>query len=377
MLWQQRVWGERTVSNFLLLFMLAGAIGFKPMLVADRQTVVLDGKVAEVAIDLGGGSIVRFRLKQLDLNPIVWGNDSDSVEPRAMGHFVCLDRWGAPSDQEAKNGMYFHGEATNVHWTLDSAPARRNGGIEATMSAKLPIAGLSICRRIRLEENAPAFVVTESVANNNRLGRLFNIVQHPTIGPPFLDESVVVDSNARKGFMQSSPMPNPEEPAVFWPQALKDGQPVNLRHLTDDPAPNVVSYVIDEEYGWTTATNAGKGLLIGYFWRTSEHPWLNMWRHVADRRPLARGLEFGTTGLHQPFAVLVRKSEIFGRPIFSYLDAGERVTKSYAAFLATIPTDYGGVDRINYDNGVLSITERGDGPRRQLSIPLASLQLEL
>lgn len=335
----------------------------------------LNGKVAEVAVDLGGGSIVQFRLKQLDLNPLVWGNDGDSIEPRAMGHFVCLDRWGAPSDQEAKNGMYFHGEATRVHWTLDSAPAARNGGVEAAMSARLPIAGLSIRRRIRLKENAAAFVVTESVANHNKLGRVFNIVQHPTIGPPFLDESVVVDCNARKGFMQSSPMPNPEEPAVFWPLAINDGRPVNLRHLADDPAPNVVSYVIDDEFGWTTAASANKGLLIGYLWRTSDYPWLNMWRHVADRRPLARGLEFGTTGLHQPFGILVRKSAIFGRSIFCYLDAGETVTKSYTAFLAKIPADYGGVDRITYNNSTLTITECGDEPRR-MTIPLPSLQLE-
>src|SRR5262245_9328063 len=179
------------MCKMLLLFMLSGLGGFKPLLVADRPTVVLGGKVAEVVIDLGGGSIVRFRHKQLDLNPLVWGNEGDSMEPRPMGHFVCLDRWGAPSDQEAKNGMYFHGEASRVHWSLDSAPAPQNGGVEATMSAKLPIAGLSIRRRIRLEENAAAFVVTESVANHNQLGRLFNIVQHPTIGPPFLDKSVV------------------------------------------------------------------------------------------------------------------------------------------------------------------------------------------
>ena len=40
---------------------------------------------------------------------------------------------------------------------------------------------------------------------------------------------------------EPSPLPNPEQPAVFWPQALRDGQPVNLRHLTDNPNPNVVS----------------------------------------------------------------------------------------------------------------------------------------
>jgi hypothetical protein len=240
------------------------------------------------------------------------------------------------------------------------------------MSAELPLAGLTIARRIRLEDNASVFSVTETITNTNKLGRVFNIVQHPTIGPPFLDQTVVVDSNARKGFMQGMPMPHPEQPTVTWPEALKDGRPINMRYLHDDPAPNVVSYAIDDEYGWATACNAARGLLVGYLWRTSEYPWLNMWRHVEAGKPLARGIEFGTTGLHQPFDVLVRKGTIFERPIFSYLDAGETVTKSYLAFLARIPRDYEGVERVTYEPGRLTIHERGAIPERALTLRVGS-----
>src|SRR5215813_12198688 len=77
---------------------------------AGRPTVVLDGNRAQVVVDLAGGSIVNFHLKNLNLNPLVWGDKDASTAPRAMGHFLCLDRWGPPSDAEAKNGMMFHGE---------------------------------------------------------------------------------------------------------------------------------------------------------------------------------------------------------------------------------------------------------------------------
>jgi hypothetical protein len=199
------------------------------------------------------------------------------------------------------------------------------------------------------------------------------MVHHPTIGPPFLDTTTVVDANARKGFMQSSPLPNPEEPPVFWPQALRDGQPVNLRNLTDSPDPNVVSFVIEDEYGWVTAVNASRGLLLGYLWKKSDYPWLNIWRHVQDGKPRARGLEFGTTGLHQPFGVLLEKGRIFERPLLAYLDAGESATRSYAAFLFAIPSDFQGVAEVRYESGSITVREKSGGRGRELSMPAANL----
>jgi hypothetical protein len=319
-----------------------------------RRATVLQGGSSQVVVDLGGGSIVDFELLDQKLNPLVWGDTKPTPEPRAMAQFLCLDRWGPPTAAELHNGMVFHGEATQVDWKEMRATKR-----EAELAATLPMAGLSVRRRIRIHENSSVFSVSETVTNDNKLGRIYNQVEHATIGPPFLDEHTVVDSNARKGFMQSSPMPNPEEPSVVWPQALKDGQAVDMRHLRDDPDPNVVSYTIDDAYGWVTASNETKGLLIGYIWKASDFPWFNAWRHVQDGKPLARGLEFGTTGLHQPFPVIVEKGRIFGRPILAYLDAGQTATRSYTCFLSKIPKGYRGVGRIQFENGRLTIFERG------------------
>ncbi len=338
-----------------------------------RRSVVLESASARLVIDLGGGSIVEFREAAGGLNPLRWlGPGDEKVALRPMAHFVCLDRWGQPSAAELANGMPFHGETTRVEWKESRAPARSGAGLEAEMGASLPMAGFEVRRTVRLVDGAALFRVSETVTNRNKLGRVYNMVQHPTIGPPFLDGTTVVDANARKGLMQSSPLPNPEEPPIWWPQALKDGQPVNLRHLTNDPDPNVVSFVVDDEYGWVTASTASKGLLIGYLWKTSDYPWLNIWRHVQDGKPLARGLEFGTTGIHQPFGVLVSKGKVFGRPTFAYLDAGESATRSYAAFLLKIPSDFKGVDRVIYSGGKLTIFERGERSR-EFALPAQGL----
>src|SRR5579872_7260851 len=236
-----------------------------------RPAVLLDGQAAQAVVDLGGGSIVEFQFKDRHLNPLSW-NSEEPAAARPMGHFLCLDRWGAPSDAESRNGMPFHGEASHVNWRIVREPRLDGSSIRAEMAATLPLAGFEVTRRIQLAGSAALLRVSESVTNTRKLGRVYNMVQHPSIAPPFLDETTLVDANARRGFMQSSPLPNPEEPPVWWPQALHDGQPENLRRLTNDDKPEVVSFTIDGEYGWVTAANAAAGLLIGYIWRTSDYP---------------------------------------------------------------------------------------------------------
>ena len=292
-----------------------------------------------------------------------WGQDDADKALRPMAHFLCLDRWGPPTDAELHNRMPFHGEASRVEWKQAGAMEHQGGRILAAMEASLPLAGLQVRRTVALSESTSFFTVSETVTNRNKLGRVYNMVQHATIGPPFLDETTVVDSNAERGFMQSSPLPNPEQPEIRWPQATKDGKPVDLRRLTTNPDPNVTSFVIDGDLGWVTATNAARELAVGYIFRTADYPWLNIWRHVQNGKPLARGLEFGTTGLHQPFPVLIGKPQIFGRPTFTYLDAGESATRSYSAFLIKVPQDFAGVGRIQYRDGRIVVHERGDKGR--------------
>ena len=242
-------------------FILAPAMAAAQVLADGRRTVRLESRTATVVIDLGGGSIVDFHLAGGGLNPLRWLGPGDEDQAfRPMAHFLCLDRWGQPSDAELRNGMPFHGEASRIEWKPLIASERKPGRIVAVMEATLPLAGLDVRRTIALYERASVFSVSETVTNRNKLGRVYNMVQHATIGPPFLDETTLVDSNAQRGFMQSSPLPNPEIPEIRWPQALKDGKPVDLRRLTADPDPNVTSFVIDGDLGWVTATNALKAV---------------------------------------------------------------------------------------------------------------------
>ncbi len=259
--------------------------------------------------------------------------------------------------------MPFHGEAATVEWETLSPPARQEGAVVAEMRCRLPIGGMELKRRLELSETSALCRVREDITNLNPLGRVYNIVQHPSIGPEFLDESVLVDTNAWKGFAQGGKTPVPEEPVLYWPKVIHNGALADLRTLRDDHNPGVVSFVFADslEHGWVTAVNPNKGLLIGYLWKLSEYPWLNIWRNVQNGRPAARGLEFGVTGLHQPFPTLVAKGAIFGRPLFEYIDSGQTITKSYIMFLAKTPSGFEGVRDVHLRGDDIVITPIRDG----------------
>lgn len=360
---------------FLLLFGISMFLGSNAASFADenRPVVKVENDRAEVVVDLGGGSISEFRLKPNGLNPLQWdswsfnpkADEDPPMLPRSMGHFLCLDRWGSASEAEKARSFTNHGEATQVWWEAVPDSGLRNGNSSAGMRAELPMAGIQVERSVHMESGSPVVMVEEIVTNKNPFGRIYNIVQHPTIGPPFLDEATIVDSNGTRGFMQERSMPNPEETEARWPRAFQmDGSEVDLRFLKDDPSPNVVSFIIEEEIGWVTATSPNQGLLLGYVWKRDDYPWLNIWRHVKDGKPVARGLEFGTSGLHRPGYDLVAKGRIFDRPLYRYIDADEEQTFRYAMFLAEIPKDFAGVASVSYADSEIQIVEDGNRARR-------------
>lgn len=79
--------------------------------------------------------------------------------------------------------------------------------------------------------------------------------------------------------------------------------------------------------------------------------------------PAAFGMEFGTTGLHEPFPVLAKKGKIFDRNIYDFIDANEVITKSFIGFLSKIPGDYKGIDRIEINNSLMVIKEKSNDSR--------------
>ena len=189
---------------------------------------------------------------------------------------------------------------------------------------------------------------------------MFNIVQHVSIAPPFLDKSTLFDNNTLQGFEdRNDGSLNQEETILKWPLVNHKGEKINLRQFEVN-WPEVSSFMFDqnEEYGWVTACNPSKNLMLGYFWKTGDYPWINFWRSMEEGVPKAFGMEFGTTGLHEPFPVVAKKGKIFGRNIYEFIDANEVMSKSFTGFLARIPGDYKGVENIEIKNSLFTIKEK-------------------
>lgn len=326
--------------------------------------LTLQNKDIILKIDPSGGAYTDFRFKDQQVNPLDW-ELNDPALPPFKGHFLCFDRWGPPSEEEAKNGFKHHGEVNEQQWKIVGKTTDKDEVLESTMSCTLPMGGLQLTRNVKLSATHPVVKVTEHIKNLNKYGRMFNIVQHVTLAPPFLDRSTLFDNNTEKGFEDKEDGSlNQEKPVIRWPEAIHKKKQIRLRQF-QDKWPRVSSFVFNknEKYGWVTASNPDKNMLLGYIWKTNEYPWVNFWRSMENNEPQAYGIEFGTTGLHEPFPVIAKKGEIFGQKIYDFIDANEVIEKSFIAFLAKIPTDYRGVSQIHVNHAELTIREHNSSNR--------------
>src|SRR5687768_2826748 len=93
-----------------------------------RRSLVFHGQAAQLVVDLAGGSLADFHLNGTTLNPLSWNAPRPGeTSIHGFGHFLCLDRWGAPSAAEGARGMPYHGEAANVEWAVLRDVATQEG----------------------------------------------------------------------------------------------------------------------------------------------------------------------------------------------------------------------------------------------------------
>ncbi|MBM4003504.1 MAG: hypothetical protein FJ295_09485 [Planctomycetes bacterium] len=346
--------------------------------VRGQELVRVRGDQVEMVWAVSGGALISFRFVDELTNPLNFeiptGEQKTGYATSLRGHFMCLDRWGAPSKAEEMHGIPFHGEAPRVTWVIDQTPIDSTQGIVAKMSCVMPLAAMRVNRTVVLDQASSVALVTEQVSNTHHLARIYNLVQHPSIAPPFLNDGTLIDSSAEVGFAQDRPLPTMRAGANRWPTVSLAKGDVDLRRFRDAPGNesehDVSSFTLSKksDCGWVVASSPQHQLLLGYVWRTAEYPWLNLWRYRADGKLAARGLEFGTTGYHQPFPILVRQRSILDQPLYEPLDADETVAKSYLCFLAHIPQDFQGVASLELDANVIRLLERRAKDPREITV---------
>ncbi len=366
-----------------------------------RRAWTLQNDKIRLVVTPGGGHIASLTLNSgpgANVNPY-WLPPWQSVEPGTwsqyggkygdkpgaqllsslLGHNLCLDFFGGPSAAETKAGIPVHGEAPCLNWTAGAQSADR-----IVYSANLPTAQMKVTRTIRLTPGSSALWITEKVDNLSAMDKPFGWQQHVTLGPPFLQEGAThYDMNGGWGMVDPKEFSKGQRlkkgGEFQWPDAPgANGETVNLRdYPTSAKNSDFTVNQIDptRDWGYFTAVNPKKRLLIGYLWPRKVWPWAANWEenhfragHPWNGKGVARGIEFGTS----PFAYSRRDTISMGSlhdtPTYRWISAKESQTVSYAAFVAPIPAATTGVKNVR-------LTARGieidlDGADRKILLPL-------
>ena len=164
-----------------------------------RRAAVLENTALRVAVLEGGGHIASILDKASGVSPL-WIPPWPSIEPSAydpathghygssvearllssiMGHNLCLDVFGGPSEAEVAAGQSVHGEASIATYAFEGSRT------DLTMRADFPIAQLQFERQLELVDRT--IRVREVVENVSSSDRPIAWTQHVTLGPPFLE----------------------------------------------------------------------------------------------------------------------------------------------------------------------------------------------
>jgi hypothetical protein len=265
------------------------------------------------------------------------------------GHALCLDLFGAPGENEARQGMPLHGEAASIEWSnVNSSPS------QCRLSVDLPIAGLAVERTLELHNGESVLRCSESVCNLRVTARLIHWVQHVTLGPPFLDRAHSrIATSAHRGI--TWPLGYEGKPALaddrefVWPMAPAagdSGRSVDLSPFRDHRTGFVVGLQQKQErtFSWIGVINEQSHTLLAYVFCTCDFPWLAIWEENEARdyfpwngSTRTCGLEFGTT----PFPMGRKETELhpsrFGTPTQRLIHGRQEVSARWIAVATQVP----------------------------------------
>ncbi len=286
------------------------------------------------------------------------------------GHALCLDYFGAPSEEETRLGLPLHGEPASGRWEIARKSVSR-GLARMSLRTKVKAAGLEVQRDISLRKGETVGYVTESVANLQPRDRFLQWVQHATFGPPFLEsgESVCAISGQRAktwplGYEGKCALEDDRE--FEWPMAPAEcGGFVDISQPFVREGRGFVAAVLlnrDFRFAFVAVLNWRLGLAAGYCFRASDFPWVAIWEENRVRagapwsgKTRARGLEFGTSPMPVGLRDAISAGPLFGTPTVQCLPANSRRNISYAIFIANVPATWRTISAVEVNEGAISL----------------------
>jgi hypothetical protein len=308
-----------------------------------------------------GGHIAEIFDKKSGINPL-WIPPWPSIEPSMydprkhpeygggadakllcgiMGHNLCLDIFGGPSEAEFEAGITPHGEGSVVQYDI----AEVNG--ELQLQAHLPLAQIRFQRRIALRNGT--VTIKESIESLCAFDRAIGWTQHVTLGPPFLKKGV---TQFRSSAGQSKVFEQEFGTAAYlktgaefqWPMAPRSDEGIaDLQMFTDaEVSSSYTAHLMgaSREDAFFVAFSPPLQLAFGYTWKRSDFPWMGIWEENHSRtnapwngRTLARAMEFGVSPMPESRREMVSRARLFGVPTYRWVPARSRIAVQYDAFI--------------------------------------------
>jgi hypothetical protein len=322
-----------------------------------RRAASLENEHLRVTVLTGGGHLAEVFDKRTGVNPL-WTPPWPSIEPSQydparhpdyggtvessllagiMGHNLCLDIFGGPSEDEARAGLPVHGEVSTANF---AAGGTEN---EIVMRAWLPLAGLEIERRLELRERA--VWIRETVQNPGGVDRPIGWTEHVTLGPPFLQKG---RTQFRASVTRSRVFESAFGPGDYlrpgadfdWPDAPRsEGGSADLRVFTDAAVSSAyTAHLADPRRtdAFFVAFSPESRLAFGYVWRRADFPWLGIWEENLSRQQapwdgqtVTRGMEFGVSPFPETRRAMVERGRLFDTPSFRWVPAQSQVSVEY------------------------------------------------
>lgn len=325
-----------------------------------RRALEMENAYLRLTVLAEGGHIAQLLHKSSGVNPL-WTPPWPSIEPSTydrshteygqdaeskllagiMGHNLCLDLFGGPSEEEAAAGITVHGEAPVAPFHM----AEFEGGL--ITSCELPGAHLRFERRLRLE--GPWVRISETVENLSPLDRPIAWTEHVTIGPPFLEKgSTQLHTPATRSKVMEEPFSDAgymQPGAEFdWPRVPHiDGSTSDLRVYTDRPASGgLTGHLMDprRDKAYFFAWSPRSKVLLGYLWNRTDFPWMSLWEENGSRtqppwngKTLTRGIEFGVSPFPELRRRMIERGKLFGTPCYRWIPARTAVRVEYSVIV--------------------------------------------
>jgi hypothetical protein len=322
-----------------------------------RQAVSIENEQLRVTVLKEGGHIAEIFDKRSGTNPL-WIPPWPSIEPSTydpqkhpeygtatdarllagiMGHSLCLDMFGGPSEEEFQAGITPHGEGSVVPYEI-TEDAR-----QLTMHAELPLGQIRVQRQIALSNQT--LQIREHIESLCAFDRPIGWTQHVTLGPPFLEKGVTeFRASASRSMVFETEFGSDaylKTGAEFeWPNAPRfDGGIVDLRIFNNAPVSSgytVHSMDPSREHAFFTAFSPTFRLAIAYVWRQRDFPWMGIWEENHSRtnppwngKTLTRGMEFGVSPMPESRREMTERGRLFGIPTYRWLPARSRIEVEY------------------------------------------------